>query len=252
MTNPDIIGLSTILGTRYSRFITYPDGEAEKEAAQRIRVLSNIGISSLQFSGSTYVDGIPVLGKGCAGIVIQANLNNVPVALKIRRLDSDRAGLLDEGRLLHLANSVNVGPRLLAVSRDFLLMELIDGLPLFKWMARSHKKPKIQKILRDLLFACFKLDAIGLDHGELSHAPRNVLVSSRNKPCIVDFESASTNRRVSNVTALIQYFLFGQLAKAMGTKLYRNRKTVLKTLSEYKLDGSVSNFYKILDTLALR
>lgn len=240
-----------LLGTKYSRFITYPTTEAEKEAESRVEELSSIGIFKIRFVGSTLVDGIPVLGKGCVGIVVQATLDRIPVALKIRRMDADRPSFFEEGRLLRLANSVDVGPRLFAVTRNFLVMELIDGLPLFRWVDRAGKRAHVRNVLRGLLMDCFRLDAIGLDHGELSHAPRNVLVNSRDRGCIVDFESASTSRRTSNVTSLIQYFLFGQLAHKFKSKLYRNRKSVLRILSEYKQDGSVTNFQRILEALAL-
>ena len=240
-----------IIDTKYSRFLTFPSAEAESEAQSRIQELLAIGVSKIRFEGSTLIDGIPVLGKGCVGIVVHAYVNAIPVALKIRRLDSDRPSLFEEGRLLRLANSVDVGPRLFAVTRNFLVMELISGLPLFRWVDRSRNPIQIRIVLRGLLRDCFKLDMIGLDHGELSHAPRNVLVNLRGKGCIVDFESASTSRRVANVTSLIQYFLFGQLAMKIGSKLYKNKRTVLKALSSYKQDGSVSNFDAILETLRL-
>lgn len=250
MPEPNELQLATILGTRYSRFITYPS-RAEDEARSRVEELSSIGISNIRFVGSTLVDGIPVLGKGCVGIVVHATLDRVPVALKVRRMDADRPSLFEEGRLLRLANSVDVGPRLFAVTRNFLVMELIDGLPLFRWVDRPGKRSHVMGVLSGLLQDCFRLDAIGLDHGELSHAPRNVLVDSRGKGCIVDFESASTSRRPSNVTSLIQYFLFGQLARKFESRLYKNRRSVLRTLSEYKQDGSVSNFHSILEILGL-
>ena len=251
MPKPVELQPSVLLDTKYSRFLTYPRRDAEDEARSRVQELSSIGVSGIKFEGSTLVDGIPVLGKGCVGIVVQATLDELPVALKIRRMDADRPSFFDEGRLLRLANSVNVGPQLYTATRNFLVMELIDGLPLFKWVDRTTKRRQVKDVLRGLLHDCFRLDVIGLDHGELSHAPRNVLVNSKGKGCIVDFETASTSRRVSNVTSLIQYFLFGQLAMKLGAKLYRNRRSVLRTLTEYKQDGSVASFKSILATLDL-
>ena len=250
MLKPQELQTSALLDTKYSRFITYPLKDAE-EARSRVQELSAIGVSKLHFEGSTMLDGVPVLGKGCVGLVVQATLDNVPVALKIRRMDADRPSFQEEGRLLRLANSVDVGPRLITVTRNFLVMELITGLPLFKWVEQNKSRRQVKGVLRGLLQDCFKLDLIGLDHGELSHAPRNVLVNSKGRGCIVDFESASTSRRVANVTSLIQYFLFGQLASKLELKLYKSRKTVLKTLTEYKQDGSVACFQSILESLSL-
>ena len=245
------VRLEQMSGTRYARFLTYPSSQAMAEAEERVQQLETIGINSLTFKGPTTIDGVQVLGKGCVGVVIQASLGNIPVAVKIRRMDADRSSLLDEARLLRLANSVGVGPTLIAATQNVLVMQLLNGLPLSKWAEHRRNRSIVKRVLRQLLVECFKLDAIGLDHGELSHAPRNVLVDSKGKECIVDFETASTSRRVSNVTSLLQYFLFGQLAMSLGAKLYRNRRSVLRRLSEYKQDGSVACFQSILATLGL-
>jgi len=251
MHKPEEIGTTALLGTRYARFLTFPSREADAEAQSRVQELTAIGVTKILFDGSTMIDGVPVLGKGCVGIVVQASLDNVPVALKIKRMDADRPSFVEEGRLLRLANSVDVGPRLFAVTRNFLVMELISGLPLFRWVDRTPNRSQVRNVLRGLLTDCFRLDLIGIDHGELSHAPRNVLVTFNGKGCIVDFESASTSRRVANVTSLIQYFLFGQLARKIRGKLYKDKRAVLEALSDYKQDGSVSSFERVLETLGM-
>ena len=246
------IRLENMLGTRYARFLTYPSSQAVAEAKARVQQLETIGITSLLFKGPTTIGGVQVLGKGCVGMVIQAFLGSIPVAVKIRRMDADRSSLLDEVRLLRLANSVGVGPCLITATQNILVMQLFNGLPLFKWAEHTRNRSVVKRVLHQLLVECFKLDAIGLDHGELSHAPRNIMISTRNKPCIVDFESASSNRRVANVTSVIQYFLFGQLARHFGVpKLYRNRKSILTALTVYKQDGSVTNFENILRLLSI-
>jgi putative serine/threonine protein kinase len=131
-------------------------------------------------------------------------------------------------------------------------MKLFPGLPLFRWAETSKSRTRAKGVLADLLSACFRLDAIGLDHGELSHAPKNVLVSLAGEPCIVDFESASTTRRVANVTSLLQYFLFGSISKKLGTPmLSRKRKEVVRALGVYKRDTNVENFQTILEILRL-
>jgi len=251
LLKPQEVQTFTLLDTKYSRFITYPQQEAEQEAQSRVQELHSIGVTRLRFEGSTQVDGVPVLGKGTVGLVVKATLGEVPVALKIRRMDADRPSFIEEGRLLRLANSVDVGPRLITVTRNFLAIELINGLPLFRWVEEKNRRRQVRGVLRGLLQDCFKLDAIGLDHGELSHAPRNVLVDSKGRGRIVDFESASTSRRVANVTSIIQYFLFGQLASKLEAKMYKSRRAVLKSLTEYKQDGSVASFQRILETLRL-
>lgn len=204
--------------------------------------------------GRTLVDGIPVLGKGCVGIVTRAILDSKPVALKIRRGDADRATMVDEARMLRLANSVGVGPRLISATKNFLVMEFFEGLPLFRWVDGLSTKSgsRVSSVLNQLLADCFRLDAIGLDHGELSHAPRNVLVNRSGGACVVDFESASTTRRVANVTSLLQYFLFGKISRRIReVRRFPDRRTVVRVLSDYKAEQSVESFQAILRLLDL-
>lgn len=253
MLDSQKIAVTKVLGTRYSRILTYPVSD-EAKARDRIRELSATGVTSLRFTGSTLIDGIPVLGKGCVGIVTLAELDGVEVALKIRRDDADRPSMANEGRLLRLANSVDVGPRLITATRTFLAMEFFKGVPLFRWAEGQTPgdATAVKEVLDNLLRSCFRLDAVGLDHGELSHAPKNVLVNERGVGCIVDFESASTVRRVANVTSLLQYFLFGRISRTMrASKIFPKKRPILKTLTQYKQEPSVENFKSILEVLGL-
>jgi len=244
--------LHGLLQSRYSHILTYPGTDPE-EAKERIMELSEIGISALRFRGVTQIGGIPVLGKGCVGVVTQARLEGKLVALKIRRLDADRPSMNDEARLLRLANSVDVGPRLISASKNFLAMDFFRGIPLFRWAEGSRTGGRVlRELVTRLVTCCFMLDSIGLDHGELSHAPKNVLVNKFGHPCIVDFESASTARRVANVTSLLQYFLFGRVSKTLhASQLFPDRRKIVKALGEYKHDGSVENFQSVLGALGL-
>jgi putative serine/threonine protein kinase len=245
------VQVERIPGTKYARILTYP-AFSENKARERAHELREAGITSLQFTGTALIDGIQVLGKGCVGIVVKALLDGSPVALKIRRDDADRPSMINEATMLRLANSVETGPRLTTATRDFLAMELLDGLPLFRWVEQFARQSEVRRILRDLLYSCFRLDSIGLDHGELSHAPKNILVNKGGKACIVDFESASTTRRVANVTSLLQYFLFGRISRTIrASRLFPGRRTILGTLSEYKQERSVENFQIILGSLGL-
>ncbi len=244
--------LGGLASSPYSRILTYPRVDAE-EAGRRIRELSGMEVSALRFNGVTLVDGIPILGKGCVGIVTQARLDSKVVALKIRRLDADRPTMNDEARLLRLANSVNVGPELITATKNFLVMQFIRGIPLFRWAEDLKPSRKaVKELVAELVDACFRLDSIGLDHGELSHAPKNVLVRQSGRASIVDFESASTVRRVANVTSLIQYFLFGRISRNLHTRnIFPNRKSILMALGEYKHQGSVESFQRLLEVLSL-
>jgi putative serine/threonine protein kinase len=247
------IKLKELSGTRFARILTYPTSNPGLADA-KVKELSAIGVTAICFNGSALIDGVPILGKGCVGIVTQAIIDGASVALKMRRLDADRPSMSEEARFLRLANAVNVGPRLITATRNLIAMELFDGTPLFKWAEVSaHSQRDLKHIMSDLLDACFRLDVVGLDHGELSHAPKNVLVGDEGQTCIVDFESASMVRRVANVTSLLQYFMFGRISKSLHTsRIFDEKRRILKALSRYKGEGSIENYRNLLQTLNLR
>jgi len=244
--------LSEIQGTRYAKILNYPAaGDAELDG--RLRELRGIGVTAIRFSGPSKIEGIDILGKGCVGLVAEAILQGKPVALKIRRSDANRPSMYEEARLLRLANSVSVGPMLITATRNYLVMEVFSGLPLFKWAAGPRSTNSLRLVLSRLLDSCFRLDVIGLDHGEISHAPKNVLVGKNQRTCIVDFESASMVRRVANVTSLMQYFLFGSISKTLRiSRIIPHRRDVIHALSSYKYEGTLQRYRSLLETLGLK
>ena len=122
--------------------------------------------------------------------------------------------------MLEIANSVDVGPRLLRASDNFILMELLEGELVQDWMTyRNPDRDKfiVVEMLRDVLNQCFRLDKTGLDHGELSQARKHILVGSSGLPKILDFETASITRKPSNLSSLSQYlFVSSPVAHLVG------------------------------------
>jgi len=161
-----------------------------------------------------------------------------------------------EAEMLTKANKLTIGPRLLDKREDFLLMEFINGTLLPEWVMNlkgKKAKNKIRDVLIDILEQCYQLDQDGLDHGELSRAPKHIIVDIRNKPCIVDFETASIMRRASNVTSICQYlFMNSRLAKILGRRLCEiDREELVIALRNYKRQPIRKNFNEILKTCRL-
>jgi putative serine/threonine protein kinase len=97
------------------------------------------------------------------------------------------------------------------------------------------------------------MDAYGLDHGELSRAHKNVIVSDDDSPKILDFESASVMRRPSNFTSLAQYlFLGGSIAKKMARLMGPvDRDELLRCLRDYKAGGWKDGFEAAIKVLGV-
>jgi putative serine/threonine protein kinase len=105
-------------------------------------------------------------------------------------------------------------------------------------------------VLREILEQCWRLDQAGLDHGELSYAAKHVIINRKDKPTIVDFETASTNRHPANVTAISQYLFLGGV-RPKTFEIPKNRQRLIETLRLYKKDRTCQNFEKVLRALFL-
>jgi len=255
VTLPELVSLERLRERKYADVLCYPRHDAE-ELEKRVEELNTLGVRTMEFAGEKMAFNLPVLGKGCVGIVVAAHTEAGKVALKIRRIDADRAGMHREAEMLRKANSIGVGPRLLSVSQNFLLMQFVEGSLLPKWVEKLRgrgAKARIRRVLCDVLEQCRSLDEAGLDHGELSRAPKHIIVGPGDKPVIVDFETASVSRRTSNVTSICQYlFLGSQVAKDIQKRHFRiNREKLLEALKTYKRKRTRENFNEILTALSL-
>ncbi len=238
----------------YSNILGYPKATS-RQIKSRINELEKLKIKSISFTGSTTLGNLAVLGKGYVGVVVLAKKGSKQVALKIRRTDSQRNEMKNEAILLKLANSVNVGPKMFVVSKNFLVMEYLEGIDIRKWVNAlkgigSVKKLKstIKKILED----CYRLDQINLDHGELSNVSKHVIVG-KTKSTLIDFESSSTKRRPSNVTSATQAIFIGSGIARKTQKIYKNppKEKIIMILKQYKQEKSQESFEKLLKILKL-
>jgi len=238
----------------YNQILCYPRPK-DKETTKRINELKSLGVKILEFLGDKNISGIPVLGKGCVGIVVVAYLEDGErIALKIRRVDADRASMRHEAEMLKKANSVDVGPKLLGFTENFLLMQYIDGKLLPKWLNETENLDLIKKVLCDLFQQCFKLDQINLDHGELSNAAKHLIIDFKNKPYILDFETASDRRKPANLTSLAQYLLIRRpIADKIASIIGKiDKQKLIDTLRSYKKEKTKENFEKILEVCGLK
>jgi putative serine/threonine protein kinase len=252
LKSPVIVPIEKLKEEPYASVLCFPKPR-EAELQSRLEELKSHDVTALEFSGKASAYGIPapLLGKGYVGIVVIAYLKGQRVALKILRVDADRPDLLHEAQMLAKANTVNVGPKLFRASKSFLLTQFIDGDLLPVWLENHEEKTLVQEVLCEVLENCYRLDQIGLDHGELSKAPKHVIINQQHKPFFVDFETASDARKPANVSAIC-HFLFtsvGEVGRAIaGTLGERNREEIIKAMREYKKSRTREKFETVLQT----
>ena len=180
------VKISKITEPPYSDIWVYPKG-TRAQIKSRIKELKALGVESISFQGELQVGTISILGKGYVGVVVLGKIGRKKVAVKIRRNDSPRKNLKKEAELLGITNQSNVGPKLVGFSKNFLVMEYLDGKKIGDWIASLKKKgssSQLKTVIKKVLEDCYSLDRIGLDHGELSNITKHVIVG--NKTTIID------------------------------------------------------------------
>lgn len=238
----------------YSKILGYPNA-TNRQIKSRINELEKLKIKSISLTGPTTIGNLEILGKGYVGVVVLVKRGNKEVALKIRRTDSQRKNMKNESVLLKLVNSVNVGPKMIDVSKNFLVMEYIEGKKFSNWIEMlkgSGSVKQLKSTIRNVLEDCYRLDQIGFDHGELSNISKHVIVG-KDKVTLIDFESSSTKRRPSNVTSITQAFFIGSGIAKHTQKIYKNssKEKIIDALKSYKQEKTRDNFEKLLKILKL-
>jgi putative serine/threonine protein kinase len=250
MTPGARIPLESLTKERVDVVLCYPTCSAT-EVNQRLMELRKLEISAIEFSGERRVGRASVLGKGCVGVVVKAWQRDQLVALKIRRTDANRSTMQQESLMLEAANSVKVGPRLLGVSQNFLVMEFVDGCLLQDWipgLGSQSDGRRLRHVLRQALEQAWRLDEAHLDHGELSNASKHLMVRFDDAPILVDFETASKARQTSNVTSLCQFLFIGSgIAEKIQSKLGAiSKNRLLAALRTYKKVKDRKSFERVL------
>ncbi|WP_316506800.1 serine/threonine protein kinase [Nitrosopumilus sp.] len=238
----------------YSKILGYPEA-TKRQIRSRIKELEELKIKSISLTGPTTLGKLAILGKGYVGVVVLAKKGNKKVALKIRRTDSQRKEMKNESILLRLVNSVNIGPKMYAASKNFLVMEYLEGVKISEWINSLHgagSTKRLKSTIADILEDCYRLDQIGFDHGELSNISKHVIVGE-SKSSLIDFESSSTKRRPSNVTSITQAIFIGSGIAKKVQKIYKNpsKEKIIESLKEYKQEKTQESFEKLLKVLKL-
>jgi predicted Ser/Thr protein kinase len=251
----NLIPVEDLAKNPYREILAYPR-PSDELVESRIRQLKSLGIEGLEFEGPLKIGKLSILGKGVVGLVVAGIANGGEVAVKIRRVDSRRRSMLHEAEMMRAANRAGIGPECLGSTEDVLEMQFLDGQRLPLWLSSLKgrgRKARVKATIKSLLEQSAMLDAYGLDHGELSRAHKNVLVSRGDHPWILDYESASLMRRVNNFTSLAQYIL---LSGRFSRKVIRilgpvDRGELVKYLRLYKLGRTNDAFESTLKMLRL-
>jgi len=239
-----------ISSAEIANIVSYPNFSA-KDYSDRLTEISSFGITHFLPGGRTKIGKINIAGKGCVSIVLKVRAKNRIYALKIRRTDANRFSMERESYLHKIANSAQVGPHLFQSSKNVIIMEFIDGLSLVHWISNEDiSANNARHLAASILEQCYRLDRSQIDHGQLSCLNHHILVSkSNNTANVIDFETASTARKPSNVTAAVQaLFVSGRISWRMNQLLNVVKKeSIIPLLKTYKQNPNKVNFDNIIN-----
>jgi putative serine/threonine protein kinase len=230
--------------------LTYPLFDQDTFES-RIKELLSLDINGIFSFGKVQLKNICILGKGSVGLVTLARFKGQYFALKIRRTDANRANMFDEVVYQSLANSIGVGAFLVNFSENFILMEFVKGSNIIEWYSSvRNANERILKCTALILEQCYLLDCLKLDHGQLNRLDRHIIISKDDRPTILDFETSSAMRRVSNITSVSQsIFLHGPIYSRLQDSINKDRTEIMKNIKDYKIQMNYEKFKKILNLL---
>jgi putative serine/threonine protein kinase len=187
------------------------------------------------------------IAKGWSSYIwIVKNEKGNEFVLKEVREKSPRKDLAErEGKMLLLANSVGVGPRVVEINyeKNFVIMEHINGVEMFDWVLNEGKckgksfenevsAEQLYFFIKKLYKQLYALEKIHLSHNQLQIG-KNILVekkvdektnSEQYFPTIIDFEKATIKpdthtKNVGQVDAMLFYNPNGAIGKKVREKL---------------------------------
>jgi len=234
----------------YNVLLSYP--KVDQNKSERIlRKLKNVGLAEVLMKGNAQINGIQVLGKGCTAVVFAAETKFGNVAVKVLRSDADRASLRSEAKFLRKVNSVGIGPKLYHATDEFLILELLEGKRIGDYVEELKGRgttKRLRDVIRELLRQCFLLDQNNIAHCELSNPVKHIIIKERDEPVIIDFESASENKKYSNLTALAQSFFVGGKLSPKIRRIFKIKeyRPIIEALKEYKYNPNSETYRRVL------
>jgi len=206
--------------------------------------LERAGVEGVYNFGRREIGKFRLLGAGFRGLVFLARWRGKVVALKVRRTDCP-CDMRKEARIQKLAWPV--APKVYYSHQDFIVMEFIPYPGVESVLEMEAKE--LRETIKAVLVAGRALDKKGIDHGELVRPWKHVRIGDR--VVFLDFGSASTMRKPSNVTSLLSGLLLKPSPPAywIAEKLKVNKAELLEAARRYKRSPSEEAFEHILKVL---
>src|SRR3989338_6697096 len=196
------------------------------------------------------IKNVKYFSKGKRGLLFTGVCDTKKVAIKIKNPKSNAVGRIEnEAKYLKLLNKNNIGPKLLFFDKDFLIYDFVEGDFILNFIKKeSINKKIIKKIIKNVLSQLFVMDGLGINKEEMSHPPKHIIISKKNKkPVLIDFERSHYTLKPSNVTQFCDFLVSGNILKLFKNKNIEIRKDKIIELAKIYKNNINKNNLNIKD-----
>ena len=145
------------------------------------------------------------VSRGKRGMIVKGGLNEQIVCAKIPqdKLYGERM-ILKEVTFLKRANKLGIGPKYISHTKDYVLMEFVEGVIWQHWVKTASKKD-IRCVLADVMKQCELLDSENMTKQEMTNPTKHIIIRPKGSACLLDFERTTITNRGKNVGQFEQF-----------------------------------------------
>ena len=191
------------------------------------------------------IKNLTYLTRGKRGLIYEGKYKNKEVVVKIKKPDSAAEGrIANEEKWLKILNKKGIAPKLLLSDNDFLCCEYVKGEFILDYFKKRNKK-EIIAVIKTMLEQMLVLDSLKMNKEEMHRPFRHIIIDSKNKPWLIDFERCYETEKPKNTTQFCQ-FLLNSEEELRRKEICLNRQELMDSAKEYKNEQSKKNFNRII------
>jgi len=187
--------------------------------------------------------------RGRRGLIYKAVYKNKEVIIKSKNPRSKALSTIEfEANWLKKLNKHKIGPKLLLKTKEFIVMEYIEG-DLFTEYIENNKKLNILKLIKNIMNQLDTLDKLGINKQEMTHPYKHIIIRNH-KPVLIDFERSKHTEKPRNITQFIQHLTSKNISSLLNNKNIILNKEKMQNLAKiYKNQRSKELYKEIIDAI---
>jgi len=223
-----------------------------KEIAQKHLFFEDIFVYAIQKNkvlekaAAKGIKEIKYFTKGHRGMLFTGIYKRKKIVLKAKLPESQAKGAIpNEISWLKKLSKYKIGPKILVSNKEYFAYQYLEGDFIVEFLEKGSKK-KIKSVLEKILLQCHRMDKLKMNKEEMHHPIKHIIVDSKFKPTLIDFERAHKSQKPKNVTQFLQFIGSGYIEPILRRKrIFIKKKILIKVGQGYR------NSMKIDPVLAL-